>query len=430
MKKFTVRGVVFGDGIPNIAVPVTGSNEKEILSGVGDAKKCGDLIELRIDAFKGVHVACLTRNLLSEVRSSCDVPVLFTLRTAREGGEICCNDEMYETILTGAIESGFIDLIDIEAAFGPVAERLLSKARRHNVRTVLSQHDFERTPATEEICAAFARMEKMGADVAKGAYMPCRGEDVDKVLAASNSIRRNLQIPFILISMGEKGQLTRIYAESVGSCVTFAAADGKASAPGQIDAGKMRDLLLRRHAMSEGKRNIYLIGFMGAGKTTIASELERKLEMHRVEMDAMIVEKQGMSISEIFDEYGEAYFRNLESNCLIELQKVKQSIVSCGGGVVMRDDNSEHMKKNGRVVLLTAKPETILERVKDSNDRPILNNHMNVEFIANLLDKRREKYHAVADIEVATDGKSEDQICDEIIAKLIAFDNEREAKNA
>ncbi len=176
--------------------------------------------------------------------------------------------------------------------------------------------------------------------------------------------------------------------------------------------------------------NVFLIGFMGAGKTTIAAELERKLEMRRVEMDAMIVEKQGMSISEIFDEYGEAYFRNLESNCLIELQKVKQSIVSCGGGVVMREDNSEHMKKNGRVVLLTAKPETILERVKDSNDRPILNNHMNVEFISNLLEKRREKYHAVADIEVATDGKNEDQICDEIIAKLIAFDNEREAKNA
>ncbi len=172
--------------------------------------------------------------------------------------------------------------------------------------------------------------------------------------------------------------------------------------------------------------NVFLIGFMGAGKTTIASELERKLEMHRVEMDAMIVEKQGMSISEIFDEYGEAYFRNLESNCLIELQKVKQSIVSCGGGVVMREDNAEHMKKNGRVVLLTARPETILERVKDSNERPILNNHMNVEFIANLLEKRKARYHAVADIEVATDGKSEDQICDEIIAKLIAFDNEQE----
>ncbi len=172
--------------------------------------------------------------------------------------------------------------------------------------------------------------------------------------------------------------------------------------------------------------NVFLIGFMGAGKSTIANELERKLEMNRVEMDAMIVEKQGMSISEIFDEYGEIYFRNLESNCLIELQKVKQSIVSCGGGVVMRSDNADHMKKNGRIVLLTATPETILERVKDSHDRPILNNNMNVEFISDLMSKRKERYEEVADVIVQTDGKSTDQICDEIIAKLIKFDNESE----
>ena len=92
---------------------------------------------------------------------------------------------------------------------------------------------------------------------------------------------------------------------------------------------------------------------MGAGKSTVAGELKDKLEMDRVEMDQMIVENRGMSISEIFDEFGEAYFRNLESNTLIELQKRKQTIVSCGGGVVMREENADHMKKNGRVVLLT-----------------------------------------------------------------------------
>ena len=172
--------------------------------------------------------------------------------------------------------------------------------------------------------------------------------------------------------------------------------------------------------------NIFLIGFMGAGKSTIAGELKDKLEMDRVEMDQMIVEKQGMSISEIFDEYGEAYFRNLESNTLIELQKRKQTIVSCGGGVVMREENTDHMKKNGRVVLLTAKPETIYERVKD--ERPILNNNMNVEFISGLMDKRKDRYEAVADITVATDGKNVTQICEEIISKLIALDNAKEAE--
>lgn len=173
--------------------------------------------------------------------------------------------------------------------------------------------------------------------------------------------------------------------------------------------------------------NIFLIGFMGAGKSTIALALKEKLEMNRVEMDQLIVEKQGMSISEIFDEYGETYFRNLESNTLIELQKKKQTIVSCGGGIVMREDNKDNMRKNGRVVLLTAEPQTVLDRVKDSDERPILNNHMNVDFISQLMEKRREKYQAAADVTVATDGKTVTEICEEIIAKLIKLDNEREA---
>ena len=74
---------------------------------------------------------------------------------------------------------------------------------------------------------------------------------------------------------------------------------------------------------------------------------------------------------------------------LIELQKRKQTIVSCGGGIVVREDNKDHMKKNGRVVFLTATPNTVYERVKNSTERPILNNNMNVEFISQLLEKRR-----------------------------------------
>lgn len=171
--------------------------------------------------------------------------------------------------------------------------------------------------------------------------------------------------------------------------------------------------------------NIFLIGFMGAGKSTVAQALNEKLKWDWVEMDEMIVQKQGMSIAEIFDEYGEFYFRNLESNILIELQKRKQIIVSCGGGAVMREDNVLHMKKNGRLVLLTAKPETIYKRVKNSTERPILNNNMNVDFISSLMEKRRQRYEDVADVIIATDGKDAAQICEEIIAKLTALDKQK-----
>ena len=166
------------------------------------------------------------------------------------------------------------------------------------------------------------------------------------------------------------------------------------------------------------EENIFLIGFMGTGKSTIACELGKMLGCELVDMDQMIVEKQGMPIARIFETYGEDYFRDVESNTLIELQKSTGLLVSCGGGVVVKEENADHMKKSGRVVLLTAQPETIYKRVKDSNTRPILNGNMNVEFIRGLLEKREAKYAAAADITIATDGKTVAQICDEIIAKL------------
>lgn len=170
--------------------------------------------------------------------------------------------------------------------------------------------------------------------------------------------------------------------------------------------------------------NIFLIGFMGAGKSTIAGRLQEMLGMPRIEMDQMIVEAQGMPISEIFRIHGEPYFRDLESDTLIALQKQRPAIVSCGGGVVMREENAAHMKKSGRVVLLMAEPETIYERVKDSDERPILNDNMSVAYISELLERRRAYYEAAADVAVATDGKDAVQICEELIARLTALDRE------
>ena len=164
--------------------------------------------------------------------------------------------------------------------------------------------------------------------------------------------------------------------------------------------------------------NIFLIGFMGAGKSTISDYLKNALAMDVVEMDQCIVERQGMSISDIFETYGEEYFRELETNLLIEMQSQSNVVVSCGGGVPMRERNVVEMKKNGRVVLLTAKPETILERVKDNHDRPLLENNKTVPFIADLMEKRRAKYEAAADIVIQTDGKSELEICEELIHRL------------
>ena len=170
--------------------------------------------------------------------------------------------------------------------------------------------------------------------------------------------------------------------------------------------------------------NIVLIGFMGAGKSTISEFLKTVFAMEVIEMDQIIAERQGMSISDIFETYGEEYFRDLETNLLIEMQSKKNMVISCGGGVPMRERNVVEMKKNGRVVLLTAKPETILNRVKDNHDRPLLEGNKTVPFIADLMEKRREKYQAAADIVIETDGKSELEICEELVKKLRALDSE------
>ena len=162
-------------------------------------------------------------------------------------------------------------------------------------------------------------------------------------------------------------------------------------------------------------QNIFLIGFMGAGKSSIAKELSKKLQMNIVEMDQRIVQEQGMSINEIFEKYGEDHFRDIESQLILDLGNTEPVIVSCGGGVVIRQENSQYMKKSGKVVFLTAKPETIFERVRYSKDRPILNGNMNVEFIADLMAKRLPLYEAAADVVIQTDGKPLSVIADEII---------------
>ena len=164
------------------------------------------------------------------------------------------------------------------------------------------------------------------------------------------------------------------------------------------------------------KQHIYLIGFMGTGKTTISHKLRELTGAKEIDMDAWIVEKNALSINEMFEKYGETYFRDRETDAVYEIAKSAPAIVSCGGGAVLRQENTQMMKESGRIVLLTATPETVYHRVKNSTDRPLLNGHMNVEYIASLMEKRRALYAGACDISVATDGKTPEQIAMEILA--------------
>ena len=167
------------------------------------------------------------------------------------------------------------------------------------------------------------------------------------------------------------------------------------------------------------EKHLFLIGFMGVGKTSTSRELSKKLSVKEVDTDAMIVEQEKRSIPEIFEQSGESYFRQVETGTLDTLADRPPCIVSCGGGMAMREENVEKMKKIGTVVFLTATPETIYSHVKDSTNRPLLNGNMNIPYITQLMETREPKYKAAADIEIVTDGCTPGQVADKVIAAVL-----------
>ena len=163
------------------------------------------------------------------------------------------------------------------------------------------------------------------------------------------------------------------------------------------------------------KNNIFIIGFMGSGKTTIAKKIKQITKMQFIDMDQEIVNRVGMSIPDIFKNKGEVFFRNLETNLLKEIQNKEGVVVSCGGGVVLKEENIVEMRKAGTVVLLKASPETVYRRVSQGTNRPILNGNMNRKYIKDLMKVRQEQYQRAAHIVVITDKKVVRQISQEII---------------
>ena len=157
---------------------------------------------------------------------------------------------------------------------------------------------------------------------------------------------------------------------------------------------------------------------MGTGQYAISRRLNKLIHMNEVDTDALIAEREGMSISDIFARKGEEAFRNMETELLKELKNEKNLIISCGGGMALRDENAAIMKEVGTVVWLKATPQTILKRVKHDDNRPLLRGNKNVEFIGNLLAQRSPKYEAAAHFSVITDNRTIQSISEEIIKRL------------
>lgn len=161
--------------------------------------------------------------------------------------------------------------------------------------------------------------------------------------------------------------------------------------------------------------NVILIGYMGCGKSTIGKRISFLFHMPYIDTDKWIEKEQNMTVSRIFDEKGEAAFRDMETACLHAMTENKQDyIIAVGGGLPMRKENRALLGKLGTVVYLRAKPETIYERLKDDTTRPLLQGEDPFGKICGMIKQRGPVYEEAADIIVDVDNKTCETIMREI----------------
>jgi len=246
MASVKVRNLEIGVELPKICVPIVDKTEGEIL---GSARKItetkADLVEWRVDWFDEIFDFERVQEVLEKLREVVgERPILFTCRTSNEGGQISLTKEQYAKLNQYAIESGYIDLVDVEVfGYADVVEELVSYAHKHDVKVVGSNHDFNKTPAKEEIIRRLCHMQVVGADIPKIAVMPQTEADVLTLLGATKEMTvKYADRPIITMSMAGMGVVSRIAGEIFGSAVTFGAMH-KASAPGQLEVQKLREIL-------------------------------------------------------------------------------------------------------------------------------------------------------------------------------------------
>lgn len=252
----TVKDLNIGEGTPKIIVPVMGKSDAELVEGIAAAAAAGaDCVEWRADVLP--ELACAPTadtlewlaTLSHAAKEACgSALLLFTLRTTSQGGNSNCTTESYISLLTCAIESEAIDLVDVEINQGDlVAKGLIRCAHEHNVAVIGSYHNFRETPSEQWMVGVLDRAHRLGADIPKLAVMPESKQDTLRLLAATEEVtnKRNIN-PVITMAMGSDGAISRLTGEVFGSAMTFASLE-EASAPGQVSLEQTRAAITALH---------------------------------------------------------------------------------------------------------------------------------------------------------------------------------------
>lgn len=246
MKKVKVRNVVLGEGKPKICVPIVGVTKEEIIAQAKNLQSVPvDVVEWRVDWFENVFNIDKVKEVLAELREELkELPLLFTFRTSKEGGEKSIETEVYVNLNREVAATGLVDLIDVEVFTGDeVVKEVVEFAHSVNVKVVASNHDFDKTPSKGDIVSRLIKMQDLGADIPKIAVMPKCKLDVLELLEATTIMsEKYANRPIITMSMAGQGVISRLCGEVFGSCLTFGAVN-KASAPGQINIEELNKVL-------------------------------------------------------------------------------------------------------------------------------------------------------------------------------------------
>lgn len=249
-KVVVVRNVRIGEDIPKIAVSLMGTDERELADEIEKLNNIKfDIVEWRVDFYKDVENIDKIKNTLSYIRKLLkDIPIIFTFRTKNEGGNREISKEYYVELLRKIVKTKEIDLVDIELFTGDEEViNIVNISHKNEVKVIISNHDFEKTPSKKEITDRLKKMIDLGADIPKIAVMPKCRNDVLTLLSATSDIDEEYSdIPIITMSMGSIGMVSRIVGEFFGSALTFGAAE-KTSAPGQIKADDLSAILSLIH---------------------------------------------------------------------------------------------------------------------------------------------------------------------------------------
>lgn len=261
-----VKDLKIGTGMPKVCVPIVEVTQEQILNQAQEIdREVVDFVEWRVDFYEDIEdyeKTMQTASLLQSILGK--MPLLFTFRTAKEGGEREISYEAYEKLLLCMAKSGYVDMIDVEVFRGydklqrkrkdwktadtcnQSVQRLIKELSK-NVVVIGSYHNFEKTPSREEILKRLFFIDKMGVAIPKIAVMPQEREDVICLMETTLLANRLIvDRPIITMAMGAFGKITRLAGETFGSAVTFGCM-GKPSAPGQIEVTQLRQGMQALH---------------------------------------------------------------------------------------------------------------------------------------------------------------------------------------